>query len=526
MTLDGPGTASEGSYRTRRFLGGAGLSLLNQLAALAVGLWFTRFALGRLGQQEYGLWLVGLQIVAYLGLLDLGVVALLPRETAFAAGRCAGPGARSPVGELLADASRLVLWQTPVLALLALGAGAVVAGRWQELLPAAGVILAAYVAAFPLRVFGATLQGLQDLAFLGWIQLAAWAAGLAVSVAMLLDGWGLMAMAAGWVVTQLAPPAAHWLRLRSRYAEALPRGGARLTWPAARGYLARSLWVSLSQITGLLTNGADVLIIAAVLGPGFVVPYVLTGKLVAVTANLPNTVAHAAGPGLSEMRVREPRERLREVTAALTQGVLLASGLVAVVVLALNGAFVRWWVGPAQFGGQTLTALFVLVMVLRHWGTTLVFTAYSFGRERATALIGIGQGVVAAGLTLLLVPRIGIAGGAIGAIAGEACVTLPLTLRVVAREVDESVARLLATIGPWLARVLVPVAVAAAAARLWAPRNAAGLAATAAALAALYAVVMHRVALRPPLRAYVVRAVRTVAPPLARLRCFRADATP
>jgi O-antigen/teichoic acid export membrane protein len=516
VTAPAPGSGQEGSFRTRRFLGGMSLTLLNQIIALLVGLWFTRFALGRLGQHEYGLWLVGLQIVAYLGLLDLGVVALLPRETAFAAGREKG-GRVGAVAALVGDAVQLVVWQTPVVALLAVGAGALVSGRWAELFPAAAVILAAYVVAFPLRLFGATLQGLQDLAFLGWVQLGAWAAGMAVSIAMLYAGHGLQALAAGWVVSQFAPPAAQWLRLRSRFPEALPRRIPRLAWPAARSYLARSLWVSLSQIAVLLTNGADVLIIAALLGPSRVVPYVLTGKLVAVAANLPYTVAHSAGPGLSEMRVRETRERLREVTTALTLGVLFASGFVMLPLLALNQAFVRWWVGPEQFGGLTLSALFVLLMLARHWSITLAYTAYSFGHERATALIGVAQGLVVVAATLALVPVLGIVGGALGALAGELLVTLPLVLRVVAREVGESVGKLLAPLASLAARlaalallgVLVPI--------ILAPDGLGWLIGGGAVLGALYLLVLWPVALRPPLRPYVVRTVAAAPPWLGRL---------
>jgi O-antigen/teichoic acid export membrane protein len=510
----------EGSFRTRRFLGGMSLALLNQVVALLVGLWFTRFALGRLGQHEYGLWLVVLQIIGYLGLLDLGVVALLPRETAFAAGREKGGGIGA-VAALVGDAMQLVVWQTPVLALLAVGAAYLVSGRSAELLPVAAVILAAYVVAFPLRLFGATLQGLQDLAFLGWLQLANWAAGMAVSIAMLFAGYGLQALAAGWVVSQLAPPAAQWLRLRSRYPGALPGGIPRLAWPAARRYLARSLWISLSQVTGLLINGADVLIIAAFLGPALVVPYVLTGKLITVAANLPYTIAHTAGPGLSEMRVRESRERLREVTTALTQGVLVASGLVAVVVLGLNGAFVRWWVGPQQFGGGLLTALFVLLMVLRHWGVTLAYTAYSFGHERATALIGAGEGVMAVSVTLLLVPRLGIVGGALGGLAGASLVSLPLVLRVVARDVGEGGGRLLLPLLPWAWRCALLAGVAVGVSRFWAPRNIVTLAAAGLAFTVLYAVLMRSVALRAPLQAYVTRTLESALPRLARLPVFR-----
>jgi len=508
---------AEGSFRTRRFLGGVGLTLLNQGLVLLVGLWFTRFALGTLGQHEYGLWLVALQIVGYLGLLDLGVVALLPRETAFAAGREKAGGGLAGVAALLGDASQLVLLQTPVLALLAVGAGALVAGRWAGLLPAVGLILAAYVVAFPLRIFGATLQGLQDLAFLGWVQLAAWGAGTATSIALLLTGHGLVSLAAGWIVTQLASPAAHWMRLRSRFAGAIPVRAPRLTWPAARGYLARSLWVSLSQITSLLINGADVLIIAALLGPARVVPYVLTGKLVAVAANLPYAIAHTAGPGLSEMRVRESRERLSDVTLALTQAVLLASGLVAVVVLALNQAFVRWWVGPEQFGGLTLSALFVLLMMANHWATTIVYTAFSFGHEKATALVGLAQGLVTLAVTLALVPSLGIVGGVLGSLAGAVLVTLPLMLRIVLRDVGGSVRQAVRPLAPWAARLAVLAAVATALARLERPNGLAWLVGGGLALTAVYVLAMIPVAARPPLRPYVARAFASLPAPFRRL---------
>ena len=508
---------AEGSFRTRRFLGGVGLTLLNQGLALLVGLWFTRFALGRLGQHDYGLWLVGLQIVAYLGLLDLGVVALLPRETAFAAGRERTPGGLAGVAALMGDAMQLVLWQTPALALLAVAAGAVVAGRWADLLPAVSLILAAYVVTFPVRTFGATLLGLQDMAFLGWVQLAAWAAGTATSIALLFAGRGLTALAAGWIVQQLAPPAVHWLRLRSRFPGALPVRTPRLAWPAARSYLARSLWVSLSQVTGLLVNGADVLIIAAMLGPSRVVPYVLTGKLVAVAANLPYTIAHTAGPGLSEMRVRESRERLAEVTLALTQAVLLASGLVAVIVLALNRAFVRWWVGPAQFGGLTLSALFVVLMLANHWGTTIVYTAYSFGHEKATALVGLAQGLVTVVVTLALVPVVGIIGGVIGSVVAVVGVTLPLMLRVVLRDVGGSLARFLRPLAPWAGRLAVLAALAAAVARLERPAGLAWLVVGGLAFTLVYVLAMIPVAARAPLRPYVARALAALPGPFRRL---------
>ncbi|MDQ3804559.1 MAG: hypothetical protein M3416_12090, partial [Acidobacteriota bacterium] len=80
--------------RTKRFIGGVGYGYANQVVVTLTGLWLTPFLLGRVGQHDYGLWLVGAQVMAYLMLADFGVVALLPRETAFATGRAGAGGDR------------------------------------------------------------------------------------------------------------------------------------------------------------------------------------------------------------------------------------------------------------------------------------------------------------------------------------------------------------------------------------------------------------------------------------------------
>ena len=82
-------TASPFPSRTHSFLKGAGAGYLYQAIALLTGLWLTPFLLHRLGQQDYGLWLAGAQILGYMMLLDLGVISLLPRETAYVMGRTA-----------------------------------------------------------------------------------------------------------------------------------------------------------------------------------------------------------------------------------------------------------------------------------------------------------------------------------------------------------------------------------------------------------------------------------------------------
>ena len=208
--------------RTRRLLSGVGLTYLNIGLTTLVGLWLTRFVLHRVGQHDYGLWLLVIQLTLYLTMLDLGVVALLPRDVALLAAKEHKDGVPGALASHVGATVRLVLWQMPVVALSALVIWLAVPAEWLGVRQPLAIILAAFVVAFPLRAFQGILTGLQDLTFVGITTLVGWLASAATTVSLLLIGHGLSALAAGWVIQQLAPPIAYGLRLRRAFPSALP----------------------------------------------------------------------------------------------------------------------------------------------------------------------------------------------------------------------------------------------------------------------------------------------------------------
>src|SRR5215813_4572661 len=106
--------------RTKRFLSGVGLGYAYQVLLTLVGLWLTPFLLRRIGQHDYGLWLVGAQLLAYLALMDFGIVALLPRATAYATGRAGSVTGAKDLPDIVGQTAWVVICQTPVVALAAL----------------------------------------------------------------------------------------------------------------------------------------------------------------------------------------------------------------------------------------------------------------------------------------------------------------------------------------------------------------------------------------------------------------------
>jgi O-antigen/teichoic acid export membrane protein len=497
--------------RTRRYLQGMGVGYAFQALTMSVGLFLTRFLLAHLGSEQYGLWLVGMQLLGWLLLLDVGVVALMPREFASATGRVDDPEAPS---RLVGFTSRLVLWQTGLIALASLGLWLLLPGEWAALRPALGPTLLAFVLLYPLRMLPALLEGLQDLGFSTLAQMGAWAVGTLLTVGLVLERAGVEALAWGWICQQvLLALLASW-RLWKRHRHVFPRHWPALSGSEALEWLRRGAWVSVDKLATLLVSGTDLLLVGKLLGPEATVAYACTGKAVAILIHQPRMLVQAALPGLSQMRTGESRERLLTVCTSLTQATLLASGFLAAGVVAANGAFVRWWVGADKDLGPGVAGLLVLNMVLRHFSNATALATFCFGDERRIALTTLADGAVALVLGAVGLKLLGPVGAPLGATAGLLLVSVPGHLRALARHAGTSSVALLGPLWPWAWRTAGVVAVCAALAASWPAAHLSGLLVLSATAVVLYAAGVGPSAFQAPLASYVLPRWKAV---LARL---------
>jgi O-antigen/teichoic acid export membrane protein len=435
--------------RTRRFVRGIGAGYLNQALVTLVGLWLVRFLLHRLGSEEYGLWLVAGQVLGYMALTDLGVVALLPRETAYATGRAGGGAAAREVGAVFGETARIVLWQMPLVAVAAVVAWLLIPDSWATVRGPLGGILVLFVICFPLRILDATLRGLQDLAYVGLLQTVSWAANTAAVVALVFGGWGLYALVAGWAAGQMVTAIGAYVRLERRFRGAIPRRLPRVTATRALDRVVRGLWVSASSVAHILMSGTDILLIGAMLGPAAAVPYAMTAKLAMVFANQPQLLMEAAQPGLAELRTAEHPGRIARVTGILSELMLTLTGGVACVVLATNRQFVTWWVGAENWAGMILTVAVLARILVSHWNLTLGSTLFALGYERRNAVVAIVNGAVTLGLSIGLIRAIGVIGAPLAVVAGALLVSVPVNLATLARATGTTATGYVAGLWPW-----------------------------------------------------------------------------
>lgn len=489
--------------RTKRFLTGVRFGYVSQAITTIVGFWLTPFLLERLGAHDFGVWATVAQLLAYLLLLDVGIVALVPLDVARASGEV-DPSIRvQRIREALARTLGVLLLQLPIIAVAAASLWWLLPARWADAREILAPVLVIFVLCYPFRVANATLEGLQEFRILGRTQLATWSLQTVLVVALVWAGMGLPALVWGWAVQQVASALVLTTYLVTRHRRLLP-GKPRLPHRAVlRSQFARGGYISATQVATVLLYGTDVLVISRLLGPAAVVPYIMTAKLVAVLQHQPQMLMHVAMPALGQLRAGGDRERLRTVVSSLGLAFLLISGGIVVVVGAVNEGFVGLWVGRERFGGVGLTFLLLLSMLGRHWATTLNYTNFSFGRERQVAVLGVADGVVTIVSSIALVRLIGIAGVPLASLVGLTTVALPSGLTLLARAMEQPVSSLLRPLAPFGVRLAVLTAASAVVASRWVPDGLLSLAATAAATGIVYALVMFPMVKQSPLQPYI-----------------------
>jgi O-antigen/teichoic acid export membrane protein len=482
---------------------GVGTGYLQAALTTACNLWLARFLLTRLGEESFGGWLVLGQLLLYADLLDLGVVALLPREVASAAGAAGNEADRfAAVGQLTSAAQRLILWQLP----LPLAAAGVF--WWLASVSGEGLALPALVASlavvvlFPCRVYPAVLQGLQDLGALGWLNLAGWAVQTLLTVTLILAGLGLWGLVIAWCAQRAFLAVAFRLRLQIAFPRVLRSSAAPAAASAPR-LVSRGLWATAGRLAQNLMNGSELLLLAPLVDASAVVVYACTSKLISVFALQVYGAALAAEPAISELRSAGDKARLVRVLTAVRQFTLLLSGLLACVVLVTNEGFVAWWVGQQRYGGLTMTALLVVVALVRHSTFTLAHALFCCRYEKMLTLLYLAEAAVTLGSTAAFVAWLGPVGTPLGLMSGVVLVGWPTYLYYLRRELGVCATDLLRDHAGWLCRFVLLAVPLTVAAWLWQPRGVFELTLAGSLTVLLYAVVMWPVVRSQPLADYV-----------------------
>jgi O-antigen/teichoic acid export membrane protein len=444
----------------------ASFNYIQYALAIASGLVLVPLTIGAVGARSYGLWLATGELLGYAGMVDLGVLGVLPWMVAEADGR----RDRARLRELVANG-------VTVGAVVGLGY-AVVAGLLWTMVPVAVnvpggdrsslagpllLLVAATAVAYPLRTFAALLTGLQDAVFNGMLSVAQSATYFTFAVVLLWRGWGLYALAIASAASTAVAVGASFVRALV-VAPDLLTGWQRPRVSTIRTLLSNGVGVWIAGFGWRLVSASTSMVIALVGRTEWVAIYACTSKLSAVSTQLAWVLPDSGLVGLSQLHGEgHARARMRAVVAMIVRLHLVLAGAAACAVLALNPAFVTAWVGADFYGGHALNAWLVIGLVTSSLVHALVTTASVLGNRLKVGAATLANGVVQTGLAFLfgawwslpgIAAAVVIAGLATSAPAGLALLgaSIGLSLRSFWQEL----------LWPWLQRMAPAAAMCAA----------------------------------------------------------------
>ncbi|MBN1105621.1 MAG: oligosaccharide flippase family protein [Deltaproteobacteria bacterium] len=412
---------------------------------------------------EYGAWLATGGVISFLTVMDFGLMGVIAQRAALAS----GANDKEKLGETVGTGMIVALVLSSGLTLVALALAPFVPRLMGVSGEAAHRVLVCFVMAgiangISVLSFAPSgiLHSLQRTFISGLLLLLAELANLAITLWLLLAGWGLYAI--GWgllgrALILLIGNSGWCLQV------CLRQMGLRIrcTWAEAGFLWSRSVYTMASRTASGIMSGLDGFLIGALIGPEIAGAYVLTTRAHDIVRSFYGTFAAALMAPLANLRGEDTPLRFKEivVTSFHVQITFAAIGLAGVV--ALNQSLMGLWVGKEMFAGQMINILFGI------WAFGWVVTGLSWnvlfalGEVPMLAKVSWLEAILRVGLAIPLLLGVGPVGAPISALAGQAagpCFLLS-TLLIRKLRVRLSELRLLAVES--MRRISVPVLLAA-----------------------------------------------------------------
>jgi O-antigen/teichoic acid export membrane protein len=224
-----------------------------------------------------------------------------------------------------------------------------------------------------------------------------------------------------------------------------------------------------------LLSMSNNLVLTVTGSPELVPLYSCTARLSVMLLQVGWIVPDSGLVGLAQLYGEGRTARLREVTRAMLRLHLMLAGGAATIVLAINPAFVSWWVSEAMFGGHWLNLLLAGGIAIGSIAHALATICSVLGRRLEIGFITMANGAVQVAAACALTFAIGFQGIAAAAILAAAVTTVPVGLRLLAALTGVGARALLSTLTEWSCRAL-PAFAAALGVGIWVPAGAVWLA--------------------------------------------------
>lgn len=413
---------SKNTHTTSRKKGTVAL-IVTSYASLAIaivkGIVLVPLYLYYIDERFYGAWLATGSIVAYFGLLDLGLNGVLVQRVASTYGK----GDISRLGSILGTGLAIGLCLSCLPVFLALMISPWVA----DIVHVTGVesdqlrlafIIAAVGTSLMLAMYsmGGVLVALQRQVVHGTVLVVGNILGVVSTLILLIAGYGLLSIPAGTLVWAGASALGDGLYLWWFVRKKLPQVRVRFKKEDVRDLSIQSVWQFGSRSAATAARESDNLIVASLLDPRLCTVLTLTKRASEMLTLLVGHFAGAFLPSLSHLHGEGDKEKFKRIALLLFKITSLFGVCFMCVYLFLNENFMSLWVGPKFYGGHMLTGLFCIYGFFFILATTFYNVIFAKGEMITVARANIAESFIRVPLCIVLVMLWGIKGAAMAAV--------------------------------------------------------------------------------------------------------------
>jgi O-antigen/teichoic acid export membrane protein len=403
---------------------------VGKIVTLGANLLLAPFVVWQIGAANYGLLTLVGSVLMYGSLLDFGMINTVIRHVAECRARKDDEGASAVVSTAL-----LLYSVAAVIALVLSVAFAPLVPRLFNIaeadrLTAVQLVIISGIGlslSLPCAITTAVLRGLQRYDLVSLVQIIVSAVYVLVTIAVLVLGGGVLALAtAGAVAILFGQVPSLWLIRRIA-------PGLRITYRLATRAMARKLlsfssWLFVNDIAGLLQMKTDVIVIGALLPVAAVTPFALCQKLSRVPQVLTEQFVKVLLPIASEFEAHDDQRRLRLLylwSSRLSLAIFVPIGS---AVALLSRDVLALWLGPsyAEYWPLVVILVIALGIDMSQWPAGSILQASA--RVRLLALVAIATGVANLGLSIVLAQWLGLNGVALGTLVPTTIASLGVVL--------------------------------------------------------------------------------------------------
>jgi O-antigen/teichoic acid export membrane protein len=402
---------------TKRFALNVTMNWIAMVVGMIVPFFLTPIVIRHLGTVAYGVWILAVSTVAYLGLLDLGLRSAVIRYVSKADAQGQEAEAQDAIGA--------ALWFRILIAFGAVALSFVLALVFPHLFKVPGglerpaqitVLMCAFAVAVTLvsGVFGAVLGAIHRFDVLSWVTVTQTAIKAIGVVVILRSGRGLIALASWEFAVTLLAGIATWIAAVKIYPVCRVRLG-RPDIKTLKKIWSYSFTTFIIVIAVQVVFNTDNIVVGAFVSVGAVAFYSIGGSLVAYSRQVVSSVATTFIPMASNLEAAGKSEELQRLLLKGTQATLGLALPVSLVLLFRGKTFIGLWMG-AKFSEEAGTVLQIL-MISQFFGvanTTAGQIAFGIEKHKSVAKWAVAEATLNLSLSILLAKTIGLYGVAWG----------------------------------------------------------------------------------------------------------------